>query len=279
MFHVKRMSNEDLGFAVRAAAPMNWGLVREDFELMMRLEQNGCFVLLSDSERAGIATTISYGTIGWFGNLVVDERHRGKGAGSLLVKHSLDYLVKNGVKTVGLYAYVDRIPFYERLGFKLDSDFVVLKGHGSSMTVGNELTKVEKRSVLDIVEYDQLCFGASRKKLLEPLLLDPDNLCYMSVEKDRICGYALAKVYTGAAEIGPLVCNQHRTDVAVDLLRTLLSRLRGFEVSICVQKKETKIINMLLQAGFGEDFYVARMFFGLSPVNEWIYAAESLERG
>lgn len=78
MFHVKRMSNEDLGFAVRAAAPMNWGLVREDFELMMRLEQNGCFVLLSDSERAGIATTISYGTIGWFGNLVVDERHRGR---------------------------------------------------------------------------------------------------------------------------------------------------------------------------------------------------------
>jgi GNAT superfamily N-acetyltransferase len=279
MFHVKNMSPKDFDFAIQITGQMNWHLAKEDFEFMMELEPKGCFVLLDISEKIGIATTISFGKVGWFGNLIVSESRRKRGAGSLLVNHALKYLKSRNVETVGLYAYVDKIPFYRRLGFEYDSDFIVLNGKGFPSSVGADLKKAEKEDIQKIIDYDNLCFGASRRKLLEPILLDPDNSCYFSIEKDQISGYAVAKVYKGGAELGPLVCPKGRNDIAIKLLRTILNKLHRLEVSMCVPQKENLILKMLMESGFSENFRVARMFFGPPIVKDCIYVAESLERG
>jgi len=279
MFHVKNMSVEDFAFAVRITDTMGWKLVEEDFGFMMALEPEGCFVLLYDSERIGIVTTVSFDKVGWLGNLIVNESHRKKGAGSLLVRHSVDYLTNKNVETIGLYTYVDRVPFYRRFGFEYDSEFIVLKGKGFSSPTGANLREARKEDIQEVIDYDHFCFGASRRKLLEPILLDPDSLCYMSIEDGRMLGYAVAKVYGEMAELGPLVCRRGRSDIAIDLLRATINRLEGFEVSICIPKKESTILNMLMMFGFSQKFRVARMFFGLPVVKDCIYVAESLERG
>jgi len=54
------------------------------------------------------------------------------------------------------------------------------------------------------------------------------------------------------AEIGPLVCEQGYYDIAKDLLKAILKRLKGHEVSICVPEKEFKILDMLTRYGFTE---------------------------
>jgi N-acetylglutamate synthase-like GNAT family acetyltransferase len=279
MFHVKEMSLEDLKFAVRITDTMGWNLVEDDFKFFMQLEPGGCFVLLSDSERIGLATTVNFGEIGWIGNVIVDQDQRKQGAGSLLVEHCVNHLKSKKVETVSLYAYVDRIRFYERLGFQYDTEFTVLKGKGFSSLVEASLKEAAKEDVQKIIDYDCSCFGASRRKLLEPILLDPDNLCYISIEDRRISGYAIAKVYGQTAEIGPLVCPLGRNDLAIDLPKAILHRLNGFEVSMCLPKKEHVILNMLMDAGFKESFPVARMFSGRPLVENCIYVAESLERG
>jgi hypothetical protein len=115
--------------------------------------------------------------------------------------------------------------------------------------------------------------------LLEPILLDTGNLCYISTENDGIAGYVAAKVYDTMAEIGPLICHTRRVEAAVMLLKTILSRLNGLAVSMCIPKKETALLNMLSKAGFREDFRVARMFLGPAVAKNCIYMAESLERG
>jgi hypothetical protein len=63
------------------------------------------------------------------------------------------------------------------------------------------------------------------------------------------------------------------------LLKTILSRLNGLAVSMCIPKKETALLNMLSKAGFREDFGVVRMFLGPAVAKKCIYMAESLERG
>ncbi len=279
MFQVRSMTPEDFAFAVQITDQIGWGLAKEDFEFMIELEPKGSFILLDDSEKIGIATTVSFGKIGWFGNLIVSEKRRKEGAGSLLVKHAIKYLTSKKVETIGLYAYMERIPFYKRLGFQLDSGFTVLKGTAFSSQVKPNLKRAEKQDISKIIDYDSSCFGASRRKLLEPILSDQDNLCYIHVEGGQISGYAVAKVYRGVAELGPLMCQQRRGDVAINLLRTILRKLKGREVSMCVAEKEKLLLNMLKESEFSESFRVARMFLGRPVGGNCIYVAESLERG
>lgn len=279
MFQVKNMSMEDFAFAVRLTDTMNWSLSEEDFKFIMELEPDGCFVVLDDSERIGVATTITFGRVGWLGNIIVSENHRERGAGSLLVRHSIEHLTNKNVETIGLYSYIKRIPFYTKLGFEYDTEFIVLKGKGFSAPTKACLREAGKDDIQKIADLDRLCFGASRRKLLEPILLYSNNLCYISIEDDQILGFAVAKVYNGLVEVGPLVCRRASSDIAIDLLKATLNRLQGFEVSMCIPKKENTIFKMLTKFGFRESFRVARMFFGHPIIKECIYMAESLERG
>src|SRR5512137_3000698 len=117
------MSEADFDFSVNITDTMNWKLVKEDFSFMLKLEPKGCFVLLHDRERIGIVTTINFGKVGWLGNLIVEEKHRKTGAGTLLAKEAIEYLRSRKAETVGLYSYLNAIPFYEKLGFEYDSEF------------------------------------------------------------------------------------------------------------------------------------------------------------
>jgi GNAT superfamily N-acetyltransferase len=278
MFNVKNMSTEDIPFAVRLANTMDWNLAEGDFKFMMKLEPKGCFVLFRDSERVGIVTTLSFGNTGWFGNLIVTEQHRKKGAGSLLASQAVNYLKHNNVETVGLYAYVERIPFYERLGFKYDSQFIVLSGNGFSSQIDSHIRKGGKADIQKIIDYDCSCLGFSRRKLLEPILLDSDNLCYI-YENRGMAGYAIAKVYQGMAEAGPIMCHQGCSEIAIKLLKAVLNALNGLEVSMCIPKKHATLISILKQHGFSEKFSVARMFHGPPFSDSCVCLAESLERG
>jgi GNAT superfamily N-acetyltransferase len=273
------MTRQDSAFAVQITDQMNWGMVEEDFEFALKLEPEGCFVLFDDQERVGIATTVSFGNMGWFGNLIVEEGHRRKGAGSLLVRHSVDYLRSRGVQTVGLYAYVDKVDFYRRLSFEYDSEFTVLRGKGFSSAKREDVVEASSKNTQQVIDCDALCFGASRRKVLEPMLNDSGNVGYMYMDGKRMLGCAWAKVYDGIADLGPLVCPKGHSDVAIGLLEAVLHRLKDAEVSLCLPKKEKSVLSRLMENGFVESFPVTRMFLNPGTVNDCVYVAESLERG
>jgi N-acetylglutamate synthase-like GNAT family acetyltransferase len=278
-FQVKTMTPKDFDFAVQITDEMKWNLTASDFEFMVELEPDGCFILFENSKRIGLATTISFGTIGWFGNLIVNESDRKRGGGSQLVSHSVEYLTRKHVKTIGLYAYMDRIHFYERLGFKQDEEVTVLNGRGSSFPVKSTVAVAGKQDLQKIIEFDESCFGASRRRLLESIILDPDNLCCISIEQKRVVGYAVAKVYRQMSEIGPLVWQKGREDLAINLLRSLLSKLEAFEVTMYVPSKDSAILDSLKTLKFVEGFRVIRMLRGSPIVQDCTCMAESLERG
>ena len=121
------MRPEDFEFATQLANTMNWNMAPEDFEFNATLEPEGCLVAYDGSERIGIATCISFGSVGWFGNLIVDEKYRKKGVGSLLVKHAVNYLQGKGVKTIGLYAYPNLQAFLWQLRLQGGRRFLSFK--------------------------------------------------------------------------------------------------------------------------------------------------------
>jgi len=280
MFQVKTMSTEDFSFAVELANTMNWNMSAVDFAFNVELEPKGCLVLLDESKRIGIATCISYGKVGWFGNLIVEESYRNQGAGTQLVKHALKYLQSTGVSTVGLYAYRDLVTFYSRLGFKRDIDFSVLKsGAISAPSYVNDATKITHKELPRITQFDSWCFGASRKKILEKIIGKEKNISYLATEENRIIGYITSKVYDETAEIGPLVSQKDHISTAVLLLKIVLSELEGKEGYMYLPKEERKLLEAAAEAGFRKQFNLARMFLGSVTATECVYIAESLERG
>jgi ribosomal protein S18 acetylase RimI-like enzyme len=279
MFRAEKMGIEDFSFAVQLANTMDWDIAESDLQLMKKLEPDGCFVLWRAQERVGIATCISYGKIGWFGNLVVKEEYRNEGAGTFLVKNAVKSLRNRGVETVGLYAYQHLVGFYERVGFKPQDEFVVLNGKTVAYRQFDMLKVANEKDIPMLVEFDQRCFGWNRDRLLKSILREKGNLCFFSVQNGEISGFVGAKVYDDMAEIGPLVCRQDSRDVAVESLKSILSRLRNLDIYVCVPVKENALLETLQTAGLKEKFRLTRMFLGPVAAQSCIYMPESLERG
>jgi GNAT superfamily N-acetyltransferase len=273
------MRREDFPFAVSLANTMDWNMAESDFDFTMGLEPDGCFVLWQGQERVGIATCISYGKIGWFGNLAVKEEHRRKGAGTFLVKHAVDYLRSKGVENVGLYAYQHLVGFYARVGFQPLDQFVVFNGQENITKQQAQLKEARKRDIPALVELDKRCLGWERQRLIDSILREKRNLCHLHARRGSIVGFVMAKVYDEMAEIGPLVCRGDDAGVAVNMLTTMLNRLRGLDVYVCVPAKEKSLVQTLLSAGLKERFRLTRMFLGVVAAQSCVYVPESIERG
>jgi GNAT superfamily N-acetyltransferase len=279
MFSVRVMNQADFGFATRLTNTMDWNMAKEDFQFMSSLEPEGCFVAFHGRERVGIATSINFGGVGWFGNLIVKEKYRRMGAGNLLVNRSINYLQAKGVRTIGLYAEQSLHGFYNKLGFNVDEEFTVLKAESLGSSTSEALPKVEVQQVKAVEKFDNQYFGGNRQKLLESIILEKGNLSYFKPEANEIEGYVAATVYEKMAWVGPLICKEGKVKAATSLLKAALSNLAGKTVFTVLPKKEADLVNMLFSVGFREDFSVSRMFLGEAVAKNCIYMAESLERG
>ena len=106
---------------------------------------------------------------------------------------------------------------------------------------------------------------------------DPQNPVFHLKDYGEISGFAAAKVFDDAAELGPLVSKSSET--AEKLLNAILCSLCGSYVSLYLPSKEKRLCEMLIGLGFMVDFRLARMFYGAPKNVDAVYVAESLERG
>ncbi len=275
------MRPKDYRFAVGLANSMDWNMTVEDFAFNQLLEPRGCFVALDGDKPVGVATCISYGKVGWFGNLVVQEQHRGRNVGTQLVQYALDYLRGRGASSVGLYAYKHLVDFYRSIGFAKDVEFVVMKSNAvSSPQTNKPKPKAFKTQNLQAAsKIDKDCFGASRSELIERILVNPKNVGFVSTKGSELAGFAAAKVFGQAAEIGPVVCKKSEHATATRLLRAVLVAVSGLEAYLYTAAYAKTLLETAADAGFVEQFRLTRMFCGPNIAKNCIYSAESLERG
>jgi GNAT superfamily N-acetyltransferase len=279
MFQIRTLTSVDYNFAVKLANTMNWNMALEDFQYMSSLEPDGCFLLAEDGKPVGIATCISYGKLGWFGNLIVDPVYRKKGAGSMLVRHAVDYLRAKGAETVGLYAYSQLKEFYGHLGFKADIDFALLQVDSLGLMETAGAHRIEASHLQKIALFDSQFFGGDRSRLIESIALEVGNAGYYVSDRGHVVGYVASTIYDSMAWIGPLICLPSRYDVVGNLVSAVLAKVGGRIVYTVVSKADPVMLGLFSSLGFKEEFAVSRMFLGINPAKNCIYLAESLERG
>jgi GNAT superfamily N-acetyltransferase len=113
---IRNIKPLDFNFIIGLAELENIRYSKKDLNRIIDFEPEGCFIALDGERRLGIITTITYGNVGWIGNLLVEKSTRRRGTGTNLVKEALEYMQKKDVKVPKLYCFPKRIPFYRRLG-------------------------------------------------------------------------------------------------------------------------------------------------------------------
>ena len=169
MFRVEPMRESDFVFATELANTMDWNMAPEDFQFNSSLDAEGCFVAFRGRERVGLITSISFGKVGWFGNLVVKEKYRKRGVGKLLVKRAIDHLQAKGVQTIGIYAYPT--PASTALGFTVDEDFVVFQAEAIGFHDPEALPSIGNQQIGGIEEFEYATLGETGRDCLNPLFL------------------------------------------------------------------------------------------------------------
>jgi len=280
---IRVMEPRDFDFAVRLTDMAEWDFTVEEYAWMKSLEPRGCFVAFVDDKRAGLATTINYGSIGWMGNIIVHPRFRAQGVGSELVQAAIDYLQACGARQIGLYSYVETAPFYERLGFTGDTKFIRLSADIAEAHPA-QLPQMAEEHLPEAAALDERSFGACRGRLLQAIYRAGSNktVCYAALDAGRLLGFIMGRVTTPSVELGPMVCPPETERQAEELLTAALSGLRGRRVYLGVSQRSPRLYRSLRALGFHADFWVLRMWLGgESPkAEEASYRLmESLERG
>jgi len=284
MFQVRVMSVGDYSFAVDLANTMSWGMNVADFGFNQFLESAGCLVLFDGSSPVGIATCISFGNVGWFGNFIVKPEYRKCGAGRLLLEYAINYLKSRGVENIGLYVYPYLEEYYGKFGFKADNVVLtVMCNDNVQIDDGGSFNFEVAPDFSVLSRFDCEFFGADRSRVLRSILQEKSSLCYASFDGDgEMVGYIVSKNCGSVSEVGPLVCRPGRVDVAFGLLKAMLQRLvnRSVVLYLFQGQVESRVFEVfLLSAGFRKSFSLLRMFLGESKVQSGVYLVESLERG
>ena len=278
---VRRLVERDIDLAIELTDLEGWGYTRSDFERLLALSPQGCLAAEEDGQVVGVLSTTSFGPLAFLGAVIVDPAVRGHGVGRLLMREALRHLASTWVQTVRLNAYLDVVPFYEKLGFH--GEYGVVRWHANVTSAAPGRASPATLEDLDrLVSFDARYFGAPRKALLERLLHEYPDTFLVATDGPQVLGYLVGSSYDRACEIGPWVVAPGRTGVARGLFGALVAKVGPREYAFSGPELNPELAAFAGEAGFQEAFRTLRMWWGqdLYPGDPaGIWAAAGLEKG
>jgi len=269
MVAVRLWKPTDIDYVSSSVEKADWRHTKRDVERCWRFEPNGCFIAEINHKPVGHVFSVNYGKVGWIGLLIVNEEHRQKGIGALLMQTAMNYLRNVGCETIQLEAAEKAIPLYKRLGFveefsslrfkkQLKKD-EVFRFSVQSKTVGMRDEDVEATA-----RFDSKFFGANRFRVLHSLYKDYPQLCFVEKERNHIVGYIMGRKITQAYQIGPWVCARENPQATKELFFVCLSAIGSSEIEVRIgvpapNEMATKLMDKL---GFKQVGKSTRMVWG-----------------
>ena len=210
---IRRLEVEDLGFADEVRAIAGWNQLCPDWERLLRLEPEGCFLAEVEGQPAGTVTTTCYGRrLAWIGMVLVHPDFRRRGVGTRLLTQAIRHLRdERSIRCVKLDATPEGRPLYESLGFRGEWG---LKRWWRASGSGETWEAPEDRRSISLedesIRLDREVFGADRGKLLEALRREA-----IAEEADSDGSFGLARDGARAVYLGPITASDPVTGEAI----------------------------------------------------------------
>ena len=278
MIEIRRMTIEDVQLGLKLTRQAGWNQTESDWLRFMNLEPTGCFVAELNGSSVGTITTCLLGQVAWIAMLLVDAGARGRGVGTAMLKHSLNYLEGRKVKTVRLDATSAGQPIYEKLGFVPEYQLARFEGMAPSGRTGPVVTEATPEIFASIIEFDKRMTGTNRAKMLSRLFEEFPEDIHALWHGDKIEGFIITRPGANAIQIGPCIAT---TDAGSALLSDALDRCAAEAVFIDIPLDNAEAVRVAESGTLRIQRYFMRMYRGerVKDNIKALWAASGPEKG
>lgn len=262
MYRTLRAADLEAALALSTAA--GWNQVAADWERILQLEPEGCFVVEAEGRIAATATAIRYGReLAWIGMVLTDPAFRRRGFATMLLQAAIRHA--SSVRGIMLDATDQGRPLYASLGFRDDQPIERWQREGIA---GEAIPPGEPVAIP--IELDREAFGADRSHLL-PLLSEGG-----SASRE---GYGLRRPGLRARYLGPCVARD--TASARAAIVSCLEAAPGEPWYWDLLPRNAEAVALARGLGFVPARRLTRMVLGEIPQrrDDLVYAVAGLEYG
>ena len=159
---------DDLQGAMELSRLAGWNQTIDDWQMLLRLEPEGCFAIELDNRIVATTTLLCYGTkLAWIGMVLTRPEYRRRGLARRLMEAALGRAAALKIESVKLDATSDGRPLYENLGFKTEQ---IIERWFRDATAENASGTTTVLSTTPLpLEIDIDAFGADRSILFQEL--------------------------------------------------------------------------------------------------------------
>jgi len=275
---IRPMTVADLSRGLELSRQAGWNQIESDWRRFLDLEPEGCFVAELDGAPVGTTTTCIFGSVAWIAMVLVDVGARRQGIGSALLRHALEFLDEQGVKTVRLDATAAGQRVYEKLGFVPEYPLARYEGVVSRMGIQCDAVSATEALLPELTAFDHRMTGTPRAKLLDRLFHESPQAVRVMRKGNEIAGYVTMRDGANAVQIGPCVATP---EVGAGLLGDALDRCAGRRVFVDIPCDNAGAVTLAESAGLTIQRSFMRMRRG-EPVSDNVdalWAGSGPEKG
>ena len=166
-----------------------------------------CWIVIdAEGTMVGVGSGIAYGRLGFVGNMIVDQEHRRRGVGSVILNAVTAFLEGAGCQRLELYATDDGRPLYAHHGFEL-TDPSVTAGvtRDTAITEDSTVTLEEATDIDELAAFDTPRFGGDRRPLLQMMASEAHRPLLVARRDGAVTGYTWLRA--DGPRVGPLVAD------------------------------------------------------------------------
>jgi predicted N-acetyltransferase YhbS len=274
------MTIADIPLGLKLARQAGWNQVETDWRRFLTLQPDGCFVGELDGTAVATTAAFIFGPVAWIAMVLVDIDSRRKGVATTLLKHALDFLDGQGVKTVRLDATAAGQPVYEKLGFVPAYSLSRYMGapKPSPKSAALMLPPTIGRQLNAVVAFDHRMTATPREKMLARLFEESPDLTRVLYREGQVEGYVTGRRGANATLIGPCIATAH---AGLALLGDAFGHCAGQPVFVDIPRDNAPAIEIAEKSGLTVQRHFTRMCRGeqIKDHVDAIWASSGPEKG
>jgi GNAT superfamily N-acetyltransferase len=272
------MTADHIPLGLQLVRQAGWNQLEADWRRFLDMQPDGCFVAELDGQAVGTTVTCILGPVAWIAMVLVEMGARRQGVATALLRHALDYLDGQGVRTIRLDATAAGRPVYEKLGFTPEYELTRYEGIAPQMPPPTGVAQAAEGEFAEIIAFDLGITGTPRQKMLTRLFEESPQGVRVVRREDRLEGYVSIRNGANATQIGPCVAAMQAGEA---LLHDALNHCAGRPTFIDIPCANVPATSIVQSCGLRAQRHFTRMCRGerIDDRPEAIWASSGPEKG